>query len=140
MFGAGNYTCELEWSGRPVSVTHSLTVLQPPAISQPLAGSHFQRDQGGQLRLTCRAAGDPRPQVWWSQVNQNTLGLERIQEVRDDREDLGPSTLHLSPLTRSMSGEYVCQARNSVGTAEVNIILSVNCEYSSSSSHLSLHY
>ena len=127
MLAAGNYTCELEWSGRPLSVTHSLTVLQPPLISQPTAGSHFQRDQGGQLSLNCRAAGDPRPQVWWSQVNLRTL--ERITEVRRaGREDLETSTLRLSPVTRNMSGEFVCQARNSVGTAEVNILLSVNCE------------
>ena len=63
LLGAGNYTCELEWSGRPVSVTHSLTVLQPPSISHPPAGSHLQRDQGGELSLSCRADGDPRPQV-----------------------------------------------------------------------------
>ena len=60
---AGNYTCELEWAGRPESLTHSLTVLQPPAIRQPVAGSHFQRDQGGQLAVTCRAEGDPPPQA-----------------------------------------------------------------------------
>ena len=64
-----------------------------------------------------------RPQVWWSQVNQRSL--ERIKDVREDVE---PGTLQLSPLSRNMSGEYVCLARNSVGTAEANIILSVNCE------------
>ena len=127
MLAAGNYTCELEWSGRPLSVTHSLTVLQPPLISQPTAGSHFQRDQGGQLSLNCRAAGDPRPQVWWSRVNLRTL--ERITDLRrGGSDDMESSILQLSPLTRNMSGEFVCQARNSVGTAEVNILLSVNCE------------
>ena len=65
--------------------------------------------------------------MWWSQVNLRTL--ERITEVRrGGREDLETSTLRLSPVTRNMSGEFVCQARNSVGTAEVNILLSVNCE------------
>ena len=72
-------------------------------------------------------------------MNQETLALERIKEVRGEREDLDPSTLHLSPLTRNMSGEFVCQARNSVGTAEVNIILSVNCEYNYYL-YLSLHH
>ena len=75
-------------------------------------------------------------------MNQETLALERIKEVRGVREDLDPSTLHLSPLSRNMSGEFVCQARNSVGTAEVNIILSVNCEYNyySCTTCTSLHF
>ena len=55
----------------------------------------------------------------------NQRSLERIKDVREDVE---PGTLQLSPLSRNMSGEYVCLARNSVGTAEANIILSVNCE------------
>ena len=35
---SGNYTCEVEWPGAPLSVTHSLTVLQPPVITRPMTG------------------------------------------------------------------------------------------------------
>ena len=35
----GNYTCEVEWAGDPIRVTHSLVVLQPPTIHKPLIGN-----------------------------------------------------------------------------------------------------
>ena len=129
----GNYTCELEWAGAPLAVTHSLTVLQPPSITRPAQGSDYHRGQGGSLGLHCLADGDPRPQVWWSQRAHRTL--QRIETVRGE-----PGRLELSSLTRNMTGEFVCQARNSVGTAEVNIHLYVNCESSIVLSHPSLQF
>ena len=35
----GNYTCEVEWAGDPIRVTHSLVVLQPPTINKPVIGN-----------------------------------------------------------------------------------------------------
>ena len=40
-----------------------------------------------------------------------------------------PNILQLHGLSRSDTGEYVCQARNTIGTAEVSIHLHVHCEY-----------
>ena len=34
----GNYSCGVEWAGAPLQVTHSLLVLQPPAITKPAEG------------------------------------------------------------------------------------------------------
>ena len=38
MVNLGNYTCEVEWAGMPMSVSHTLVVLQPPRISKPVTG------------------------------------------------------------------------------------------------------
>ena len=41
----GNYTCEVEWAGDPIRVTHSLVVLQPPTINKPLIGEKIYIQQ-----------------------------------------------------------------------------------------------
>ena len=68
---AGNYTCEVEWIGSPISITHKLTVLVPPSIVAVLPGGMGQVDhpiearEGSQVRLECRAEGIPPPIVRW---------------------------------------------------------------------------
>ena len=68
---SGNYTCEVEWIGSPISITHKLTVLVPPSIVAVLPGGMGQVDhpiearEGSQVRLECRAEGIPPPIVRW---------------------------------------------------------------------------
>ena len=68
---SGNYTCEVEWIGSPISITHKLTVLVPPSIVAVLPGGLGQVDhpiearEGSQVRLECRAEGIPPPIVRW---------------------------------------------------------------------------
>ena len=68
---SGNYTCEVEWDGSPISITHKLTVLVPPSIEAVLPGGLGQVDhpiearEGSQVRLECRAEGIPPPIVRW---------------------------------------------------------------------------
>lgn len=68
---SGNYTCEVEWIGTPISITHKLTVLVPPSIVAVLPGGLGQVDhpiearEGSQVRLECRAEGIPPPIVRW---------------------------------------------------------------------------
>ena len=67
----GNYTCEIEWIGTPIAITHKLTVLVPPSIVAVLPGGLGQVDrpiearEGSQVRLECRAEGIPPPIVRW---------------------------------------------------------------------------
>ena len=75
---SGNYTCEVEWGGSPISITHKLTVLVPPSIEAVLPGGLGQVDhpiearEGSQVRLECRAEGIPPPIVRWrSPVSNN---------------------------------------------------------------------
>ena len=82
---AGNYTCEVEWGGSPISITHKLTVLVPPSIEAVLPGGLGQVDhpiearEGSQVRLECRAEGIPPPIVRWRSpvsVNYDYNGIE----------------------------------------------------------------
>ena len=68
---SGNYTCEIEWVGTPIAITHKLVVLVPPSIVAVLPGGLGQVDrpiearEGSQVRLECRAEGIPPPIVRW---------------------------------------------------------------------------
>ena len=64
--------------------------------------------------------GDPQPRVWWSKVEARSL-VSLV--TRGD-----PALLSLRGLAREDTGEFVCQARNSIGTAEASIHLHVHCE------------
>ena len=68
---SGNYTCEIEWIGTPIAITHKLIVLVPPSIVAVLPGGLGKVDrpiearEGSQVRLECRAEGIPPPIVRW---------------------------------------------------------------------------
>ena len=78
----GNYTCEVEWRGQPMQISHQLVVLVPPTIEAVLPhhiahGSHGGSGVAGQLqlpvearlgtsvKLECRADGIPTPVIRW---------------------------------------------------------------------------
>lgn len=77
---SGNYTCEIEWIGTPIAITHKLIVLVPPSIVAVLPGGLGKVDrpiearEGSQVRLECRAEGIPPPIVRWrTPVSRNKL-------------------------------------------------------------------
>ena len=80
----------------------------------------YHASQGESLTVACEAWGDPQPRVWWSKVEARSL-VSLV--TRGD-----PALLSLRGLAREDTGEFVCQARNSIGTAEASIHLHVHCE------------
>ena len=76
-FASGNYTCEVEWRGQPLQITHQLVVMVPPTIeavlphhdSSGLMIGQLQRPVearlGTPVKLECRADGIPPPVIRW---------------------------------------------------------------------------
>ncbi len=83
----GNYTCEVEWSGHPKQIVHTLAVHVPPQIEAILPGSGYppglvapgfvdrpvEAREGSSVRLECRADGIPTPTIRW----RKRVGLVR---------------------------------------------------------------
>jgi len=108
----------VEWNGNPLSVTHTLTVLQPPKITSPKVGASFHAAQGEGLSIPCIAAGDPNPKVHWSR--RGATAVHRMVLPGD------PSVLQLNGVTREDSGEYICQAINSLSSTEVFVHVAIH--------------
>lgn len=109
---AGNYDCEIEAeSDRPVSVTHKLDILIPPAIFSEPADGNVVVKRGSSVSIRCLATGNPKPVVTWSKVNQvDVVGSGEVME--------------LSQVTRHHEGVYQCSANNGVGekaSSQINL-------------------
>ena len=83
----------------------------------------YEVNQGESLRIRCLARGDPHPQIWWSKVEESSRSLHRMV-MRGD-----PNMLYLHGLSEDDSGDYLCQAKNRIGTAEVLIHIYVKCKH-----------
>ena len=65
----GNYTCEVEWRGQPIHITHQLVVLVPPSIWAVMPNGQPNRPiearEGSSVQLECQAEGIPPPVIRW---------------------------------------------------------------------------
>ena len=84
------------------------------------SGKHYEAHQGESLSVSCLANGDPQPRIWWNKVINTSI--QRIITRGD------PNMLELRGLDKTDTGEYVCLARNKIGTADVSIHLHVKCK------------
>ncbi|XP_073255162.1 uncharacterized protein [Porites lutea] len=93
----------------------TVIVLVPPRITtEPERESKVS--VGENLMLTCRASGDPFPEVTWSKEGK-TLRLFNVT---------GP-VLHLVNITREDVGSYKCTAKNKVGEASRPALVNIAC-------------
>ena len=83
--------------------------LEPPVITNrpPLQVSAVQ---GSSLSLCCEATGSPPPNVQWSRAEQSSDTTLAIQQK---------GCLEINPVKFNSDGDYICQARNRFGIAEM---------------------
>ncbi len=70
--------------------------------------------------MRCDAHGDPKPDVIWQRAQRKEIPVEHVQN-----ED-GSLTLH--KVKEKDAGKYVCLARNVVGSARREVVLTVHSE------------
>jgi len=129
---AGTYTCIAENQAGRIQADAQLSVIIRPKV-QELFNKTFpvgMRD----ARLTCRASGDPMPDIIWRKWSRNEHYLlggqpddrriiveERITEAFDSANTEGErywkeSSIIIDGIERSDDGLYECQAANEGGT------------------------
>ena len=67
LYFTGNYTCLVEWSGNPISITHYLEVLEPPTV-YPVGvdpEGAVRAREGDDVTLECDGQGTPKPTIRW---------------------------------------------------------------------------
>ncbi|XP_031762023.1 cell adhesion molecule-related/down-regulated by oncogenes isoform X3 [Xenopus tropicalis] len=113
---AGNYSCVFDnGSGVFQRVNYTLTVLEPPSISQK------NEDQslimGSNVRFSCESRGNPSPNITWFH--------NAVQIHPSAHHQISGNKLRITNLIAEDSGIYQCFANNGVGSAQVSQRLTV---------------
>ncbi|XP_031762020.1 cell adhesion molecule-related/down-regulated by oncogenes isoform X1 [Xenopus tropicalis] len=116
---AGNYSCVFDnGSGVFQRVNYTLTVLEPPSISQK------NEDQslimGSNVRFSCESRGNPSPNITWFH--------NAVQIHPSAHHQISGNKLRITNLIAEDSGIYQCFANNGVGSAQVSQRLTVKSE------------
>ncbi len=111
-----------------------------PQIITPEINETFTVNEENLILMNCSASGIPAPIIKWLKVVQNrfTVINESSSQVNNEyqlSEDRGTASLVTSQLTFSSaqdmdSGQYQCQAENSVGNTTRRFELVVRSKYS----------
>jgi len=122
---SGQYVCALNTKHSVLSVVHTLNIEVPPTIHNlhPRNGTITVRS-GSRVRLECKASGQPHPSIYWTRMHNQPFTWDQGSNVTV----LG-EVLTMSNITRSYSGDYVCNADNGVGHWPVTQIISLNVLY-----------
>ena len=93
---------------------------------QPEFSVHPQNEtktEGDNVTFTCNATGNPAPTFRWSKNGSVLTAGSRISLSQDGKQ------LTITNVTRDDSGQYVCEATNSVKTVQSNsATLNVKCK------------
>ncbi|XP_038648538.1 insulin-like growth factor-binding protein 7 isoform X1 [Scyliorhinus canicula] len=98
----------------------------PVIVTQP---TEVWNVSGSQVYLSCEVIGVPTPVLTWNKVKKTAKGLEKMELLPGDRDNLAIQTrggpekhevtgwVLISPLTEEDAGEYECHASNTNGEA-----------------------
>lgn len=79
---------------------------------------------GRSVRMKCRFAGEPEPEVRW------LLNGGNVERIHSDYMEMNSTDLYLENLAPSDDGLYSCVAENSHGTSSYTYHLSVTRKFS----------
>uniref|UniRef100_A0A669PYX2 Insulin like growth factor binding protein 7 n=1 Tax=Phasianus colchicus TaxID=9054 RepID=A0A669PYX2_PHACC len=101
--------------------------IQGPSIVTP--PKDIWNVTGAQIYLSCEVIGIPTPVLIWNKIIQGQYGIQRMELLPGDRENLAIQTrggpekhevtgwVLISPLSKEDAGEYECHASNAKGEA-----------------------
>ncbi|XP_023346669.1 neuronal growth regulator 1 [Eurytemora carolleeae] len=101
---SGEYVCQIDVYGDPISIKHTLNVIVPPEITS--WNNSIKGNSGDMLTLSCSAEGDPPPSISWTQHSTSRI-------IPSAPNGYGKGLL--GPLTRHDAGIYICTAQNQFG-------------------------
>ncbi|XP_040565896.1 protein amalgam isoform X2 [Lepeophtheirus salmonis] len=123
---AGPYMCQLN-TDPMIYQKGELTVYVPPDIVE-VRGDH-DVVEGGVAKLSCEAAGYPRPKIYWRRENvgDKIIVWDRKSGQKREVDRVEGKTLQLFKVKRSQMGNYMCIANNGYTPAISRLVrLAVN--------------
>ncbi|XP_049843588.1 basement membrane-specific heparan sulfate proteoglycan core protein isoform X30 [Schistocerca gregaria] len=112
----GTYLCVARNEAGEARLTGSISVHTPPHITL-LPSQQVSVNAGQNIRLECRATGDPLPNVFWQTI-QRPFAVESMARP-------SVAILEINGASRADEGSYSCLAQNAAGSAEERLYLTV---------------
>nr|XP_053650237.1 hemicentin-1-like [Cherax quadricarinatus] len=103
---------------------YTINVLSPPSIIATPASRRVKVQEGNVLMLSCKAHGQPTPQVAWVTAGGKVLNDSELLASGLEIQDEGQS-LVLLEVNGEHEGHYTCIASNSAGSAEETFFVQV---------------
>ncbi|XP_072157671.1 lachesin isoform X3 [Bemisia tabaci] len=105
-----------------------LNVVVPPDIVDDGTSSDQNVNEGGNVWLTCKAKGFPKPTITWKREHGDEISIKDSSDMKIHKYKSYPGeTLNLTKISRSEMGAYFCIAANGVQpTVSKRIIVNVH--------------
>uniref|UniRef100_A0A0P4W610 Ig-like domain-containing protein n=2 Tax=Scylla olivacea TaxID=85551 RepID=A0A0P4W610_SCYOL len=119
---AGTYMCQIN-TATAISQTGHVSVVVPPYIKDEMSSDDVTLQEGMDVTLVCSARGSPVPSIMWRREDKSDIRVNLTSTNTHLRasasshalvkEAPGP-LLHLSKVSRTDMGAYLCIASNGV--------------------------
>ena len=100
-----------------LAILYIFVLSEAPSITRPVVLSESHNEGINPVNIICEATGKPDPGIRW------------IHNGKVKSSGTKTAELTFTPITKKDAGMYICRANNSVGSAEKNYSLVVNCKY-----------
>ncbi|XP_072157670.1 lachesin isoform X2 [Bemisia tabaci] len=123
----GLYMCQINTDPMQDQMAY-LNVVVPPDIVDDGTSSDQNVNEGGNVWLTCKAKGFPKPTITWKREHGDEISIKDSSDMKIHKYKSYPGeTLNLTKISRSEMGAYFCIAANGVQpTVSKRIIVNVH--------------
>uniref|UniRef100_A0A8D0L4H5 Ig-like domain-containing protein n=1 Tax=Sphenodon punctatus TaxID=8508 RepID=A0A8D0L4H5_SPHPU len=117
---SGQYTCQANNEAGKDFCSAQLSVKEPPKFVKKLEASRAVK-QGDSVQLECKISGSPEIKIVWYKNDHEIHASERYHVSFSD----SVAVLTIIDVSVEDSGDYICEAHNSAGTASCSTVLTV---------------
>uniref|UniRef100_A0A8C0H6V0 Ig-like domain-containing protein n=1 Tax=Chelonoidis abingdonii TaxID=106734 RepID=A0A8C0H6V0_CHEAB len=117
---SGQYTCQASNEVGKNFCSAQLNVKEAPKFVKKLEASRFLK-QGDSVQLECKISGSPEIKVLWYRNDTEIHASEKYRLLFSD----SVAVLTITDANIEDSGDYICEAHNSAGTASCSTVVTV---------------
>ncbi|XP_013135008.1 PREDICTED: lachesin-like [Papilio polytes] len=109
----GQYMCQINTDPMKSQMGYLDVVIPPDFISEETSGDVMVHE-GGTVRVSCRARGQPEPRVMWRREDGSDLVIRHTNGTKTKVSIYEEAVLAFNKISRSEMGAYLCIASNGI--------------------------
>nr|XP_046489274.1 lachesin-like isoform X1 [Neodiprion pinetum] len=111
---SGTYMCQVNTDPMRSQMGYMEVVIPPDIMDLDDSTDGLTTEEGGSVRLRCRATGTPTPDVTWRREDGRNIVLRNEHGIKRAVKSTEGEQLHLIGILRQEMGSYLCIASNGV--------------------------